>query len=199
VTAAGVLLAGGLARRMGGGDKCLTLLAGRPLLDYVVERLKPQVCALSINANGDPARFGAWGLPVIADTLGQNPGPLAGVLAGMRWALTHGYSDIVTVPADTPFIPDDLCVRLEQARRDAGAEIAIAASGGRRHPVVALWPAALADTIEHAVRDQDIRGVTEFLKSRPVAVAEFSVLPRDPFFNINDPGQLAQAERLLRA
>jgi molybdenum cofactor guanylyltransferase len=199
VSAAGILLAGGLAHRMGGGDKCLRLLAGRPLLDYAVDRLKPQVRTLAINANGDPDRFAKWGLPTIGDTIPQNRGPLAGVLAGMRWAAAGGHNDIVTVPADTPFIPEDLFARLDAARREGAAEIAIASSGGQRHPIVALWPAALAETLDHAVRTEDIRWVTAFLESRHVAVADFSTLPRDPFFNINDLAQLAEAERLLLA
>ena len=109
MSAAGIVLAGGLARRMGGGDKCLRLLNGRPILDHVIVRLAPQVPVLAINANGDPARFAAWGLPVIPDIVADNPGPLAGILTGMRWAAAAGLRDIVTVPADTPFIPANSC------------------------------------------------------------------------------------------
>ena len=135
-----VLLAGGLARRMGGGDKPLRLLGGRPLLDHVLDRIRPQVRAVALNANGDPARFAAWGLPVLPDPLPGNPGPLAGVLAGMRWAASVGAAYVLSVPTDTPFLPSDLVERLDAARRLAGVPIACAASGGPTHPVVALWP-----------------------------------------------------------
>ena len=191
-----VLLAGGLARRMGGGDKPLRTLAGRPLLDHVLDRLRPQVRAIALNANGDPARFAAWTLPVIADTLADNPGPLAGVLAGMRWAASMGAADMVSVPTDTPFLPRDLVTRLAAARHAAAVPIACAASGGRTHPVAALWPVALADALEAALAG-GMRRIDRWTAEHGVAVAAFDEGPFDPFFNVNSPEDLAEAERLL--
>jgi molybdopterin-guanine dinucleotide biosynthesis protein A len=193
-----VLLAGGLARRLGGGDKALRLLGGRALLEHVLDRIRPQVRAVALSANGDPVRFAAWGLPVLADALPGNPGPLAGVLAGMRWAAALGVADLLSVPGDTPFLPANLVVRLAAARRVAGVPIACAASCGRMHPVVALWPAALADSLEAALRDGK-RSVEHWAAAQGVATAAFDAAGGDPFFNINSPGDLAEAEALMRA
>lgn len=192
-----VLLAGGLARRMGGGDKPLVSLGGRPLLEHVLGRIRPQVRALALNANGDPARFAAWGLPVLPDPLPGNPGPLAGVLAGMRWAQAIGAADVLSVPTDTPFLPADLVARLEQARGAAGVPIACAASGGRTHPVVALWPAALADALEAALH-QGARKIDRWTAAQGVISAAFDETGYDPLFNVNSPDELAAAERLLK-
>jgi molybdopterin-guanine dinucleotide biosynthesis protein A len=156
--------------------------------------MTPQVRALALNANGDPARFAAWNLPVIADTLPGNPGPLAGVLAGMRWAAAQGAVDVVSVPTDTPFLPRDLVARLEGARRAAGVPIACAATGGRTHPVAALWPVALADALEAAVID-GMRRIDRWTAAHGVAVAAFDDLPDDPFFNVNSAEELAEAEQ----
>jgi molybdopterin-guanine dinucleotide biosynthesis protein A len=191
-----VLLAGGLARRMGGGDKPLRLLGGRPLLDHVLGRIRPQARAVALNANGDPSRFAAWGLPVLPDTLADNPGPLAGVLAGMRWAAALGAADVLSVPADTPFLPVDLVARLEAARRAAGVPIACAASLGRTHPVVALWPAALANALEAALVG-GMRKIDRWTATQGVAPAVFDAAGGDPFFNVNSPEELDAAERLL--
>ncbi len=191
-----VLLAGGLARRMGGGDKPLRLLGGRPLLEHVLDRIRPQVRAMALNANGDPARFAAWGLPVLPDTLPDNPGPLAGVLAGMRWAQALGVADVLSVPADTPFLPLDLVARLDAARRAAGVPIVCAASGGRTHPVVALWPAALADALEASLL-AGMRKIDRWTATHGVASAGFDETGYDPFFNVNSPDELQAAERLL--
>lgn len=191
-----VLLAGGLARRMGGGDKPLQLLGGRTLLDHVLGRIRPQVGALALNANGDPARFAAWNLPVLADTLPGNPGPLAGVLAGMRWAARLGAADVLSVPTDTPFLPADLLVRLDAARHAAAVPIACAASFGRTHPVAALWPAALADALEAALLD-GVRKIEAWTAGQGVVSAGFDPTGHDPFFNINSPDELHAAERLL--
>ena len=193
-----VLLAGGLARRMGGGDKPLRTLAGRPLLDYVLDRVRPQVRAMALNANGDPARFAAWGLPVLADTLADNPGPLAGVLAGMRWAASTGAADVVSVPTDTPFLPADLVDRLLAARLAAGVPIACAASLGRMHPVVALWPVALADALEAALRG-GMRKIDRWTAGQGVTAAEFAAEMGDPFFNANSLEDLAEADAVFRA
>ncbi len=191
-----VLLAGGLARRMGGGDKPLRRLGGRPLLDHVLDRVRPQVRAIALNANGDPARFAAWGLPVLPDTLPDNPGPLAGVLAGMRWAAAGGAADVLSVPTDTPFLPADLAARLEQARRAAGVAIACAASGGRTHPVVALWPASLADALEAALL-AGMRKIDRWTAAQGVVSAIFDESGYDPLLNVNSPDELQAAERLL--
>ena len=191
-----VVLAGGLARRMGGGDKPLRSLDGRTLLDHVLDRIRPQVRAVALNANGDPARFAAWGLPVLPDTVPDNPGPLAGVLAGMRWAQAIGAADLLSVPADTPFLPADLVARLDEARRAGNVPIACAASGGRAHPVAALWSAALADALEVAL-DQGIRRIDRWTEAQGVLSAAFDQTGFDPFFNVNSPDELAAAERLL--
>ncbi len=195
-----VLLAGGLARRMGGGDKPLRRLAGRPLLDHVIDRARPQVRALVLNANGDPARFAAWGLPVVADTVPDHPGPLAGVLAGMRWARrAHpGAACLLSLPTDTPFLPRDLVARLHAALAgDGAARIACAASGGRVHPVVALWPVALADRLEADVR-AGARRVFEWAARHGIAEAEFDAADGDPFYNVNVAEDLAAAEAVSR-
>ena len=194
---AGVILAGGLARRMGGGDKALIRLGGLSLLNRVVARLQPQVAALALNANGDAARFQTWNLPVLADTIAGNPGPLAGILAGMEWAAPrHEY--LVTAPTDTPFLPSDLVARLKAARDRAGAEIVVAASGGRSHPVVALWPVRLAAALRHALVEEGVRKAGEFIARYTVARAEFPVAPFDPFLNVNRPEDIVLAESLLR-
>ena len=190
-----LLLAGGKARRMGGGDKALRLLHGRPMLEHVIARIRPQVADLVLNANGDPGRFAAWKLPVIADAM-VDCGPLAGVLAGLRWTRTH-HPDITTmlsVPIDTPFLPPDLVARLQQVRAAASQPIACAASGGHRHGVVALWSVDLADTLEAALY-AGIRAVGAWAASQGLAIAAFEE-GIDPFYNINDAEDLARADRL---
>ncbi len=193
------LLAGGLARRMGGGDKCFVNVGGRPILDHLVERLRPQAACLIINANGDPHRFAQYGLPVAPNGLADHPGPLAGVLAAMRWSQIHRPEilDVVTIPADGPFVPRDLVDRLVSARVAAGAELACAASDGRSHPPIGLWPTHLADALEHAMVVEQMRKVDLFTARYRLAVAEFSSDPIDPFFNANHPDDLAEAERML--
>lgn len=191
-----VVLAGGQARRMGGGDKGLRLLAGRPMLEHVLARIRPQVGAVALNANGDAARFAAWDLPVLPDaTAGE--GPLAGVLAGMRWAAgMHPGAVLLSVPTDTPLLPPDLVARLRAARATSGAAIVCAASGGRRHPVIALWPVALAEALALALAGGG-RGVERFAGAHGLAAVEFAATPVDPFINVNDPAGLAAAAALL--
>lgn len=201
----GVILAGGQARRFGGGDKCLLPLAGRPLLAHVIGQLRPQLGRLVLNANGDPARFAAFGLAVIADTLAGHPGPLAGLLAGLRHAEALASSlpldkpaepsHVLTVPADTPFLPADLVERLIMALAEGRAEIAIATSDGRVHPVVALVPIACADRLEADLRAGTARRVEPWLRGFAVAEVVFSGDP-DPFFNVNTAEDLAIAESL---
>lgn len=196
---AGVLLAGGLARRMGGGDKCLRMLGGETILDRIVGRVRPQVDALVLNANGDASRFAATGLSVTPDTIEGFAGPLAGVLAGMDWARKHAPACrwLVSIPTDAPFLPLDLVAQLWSAVREEGAEMACAASGGRAHPVFGLWPMGLADDLRRAMVDEDIRKVDIWTGRYRLATVEFSTEPYDPFFNANRPADLEAAERLL--
>jgi molybdopterin-guanine dinucleotide biosynthesis protein A len=193
-----VVLAGGLARRMGGGDKGLLRLRRRPMLDHVLDAIRPQVGAVAINANGDVRRFLHWSLPVLADPVPGNPGPLAGILAGLRWArqTQTGATLLLSVPTDTPLLPPDLVARLGEARAHSGAAIACAASRGQRHPVVALWPVALADALAEALA-AGVRGVEAFAAPHGLAVAAFDAAPADPFLNVNQPADLAQAARLV--
>ncbi|MDZ5648841.1 molybdenum cofactor guanylyltransferase MobA [Nitrospirillum sp. BR 11828] len=198
----GLILAGGLARRFGGGegqavDKARLTLAGRPLLAHVRDRLAPQVAALALNANGDPARYRDQGLPILADDVPGHPGPLAGVLAGLDYARAHGpYTHVLSVPADCPFLPRDLAARL--VARAAPDGVAIAASAGQRHPVVALWPVALAAPLRQALVTEGLRKVGAFLARQPLAEVDFTAQPVDPFFNVNTPDDLAAAEALSK-
>jgi molybdopterin-guanine dinucleotide biosynthesis protein A len=195
----GLLLAGGLARRMGGGDKCLRPLGDRPILAHIIERLEPQLRRLVLNANGDPARFAGFGLPIAADSVEGFAGPLAGILAGLDWAACEA-SDcplVLSAPTDAPFLPRDLVRRLLAARQEEGAEIAMAASGGQVHPVVGLWPVALRADLRQALVEEDIRKVDVWTARYRVAVVDFAIGPVDPFFNANRPEDLAEAEALL--
>ena len=192
----GVVLAGGLARRMGGGDKGLVTLHGRPILDHVLERLRPQVDRIVINANGDPGRLAAYDLPIVADAVEGFAGPLAGVLAGMQWAAQNDAEWIVTAATDTPFFPRDLVDRFRQAVADKSADMACAASGGRHHPVFGLWPVALRDDLSRAMTADGVRKVDLWTARHRIAVAEFADRPYDPFFNVNRPEDVAEAERI---
>ena len=191
----GVVLAGGLARRMGGGDKPLRDLGGRPLLAHVLERLAPQVAGVAINANGEGARFAAFGLPVWPDTLPGHPGPLAGILAAMENSPAEW---VVTVPGDGPFLPADLVARLHAAREAAGTKLACAASGGWAHPPIALWPRALAGALRAAVEGGE-RKIDRWTATLGCSQAEWPVQPLDPFFNANTPEELAEATALLNS
>lgn len=195
---AGVVLAGGLSRRMGGGDKALRLLAGKPMLAHVLDRAKPQVGALVLNANGDASRFAEFGLPGVADSVPGFAGPLAGILAGLDWAAANAPDAefVASFPSDAPFLPRDMVRRLYDARD--GAAIAIASSGGRTHPVCGLWPVALRDDLRRALIDEDIRKVETWIARHKSVVVDFATDPIDPFFNANAPDDLARAEALLR-
>jgi molybdopterin-guanine dinucleotide biosynthesis protein A len=197
VNIAGVVLAGGLSRRMGGGDKCLRPLAGKPILAHIIERAQPQVAALALNANGDPARFSGFGLPVVPDGIADFAGPLAGVLAGLDWAAAavRGATHLASFAGDAPFLPRDLVARLAAAV-GAGSDLACAASAGRAHPVFGLWPLALRDDLRHALRVEGIRKVDQWTGRFRLATVEFPASPLDPFFNANRPEDLAEAERL---
>ena len=194
----GVLLAGGLARRMGGGDKSLAMLGGEPLLARAIGRVGPQCDQLILNANGDPARFKAFGLPVVADTVPGFAGPLAGVLAALEWVAANrrDVAWILSAPTDCPFLPRDLTERLHHARRDENAELAVAASGGRAHPVVALWPVALREDLRHALTVEKVHKVGGFTERFSLATVDWPTEPVDPFFNVNTADDLAVAERL---
>ena len=202
----GVLLAGGQGRCMGGVEKCLLALGGRPLLAHVVDRVRPQVGTLVLNAGGETNRFTAFGLPVVKDETAAGriepfAGPLAGLLAGLEWAAEHhpGADGVVSVPTDTPFLPEDLVDRLRAAREDAGAEVACAASDGRVHPVIALWPVAARFSLRKAMVEEGIRRADRWLARFRVATVEYPGEPVDPFFNVNRPEDLAEAERLLKS
>ena len=192
----GVVLAGGRSSRMGGGDKALKPLGTTTLLGHVLARFRPQVAAVVLNANGDAARFAAYGLPVVPDSVPDFAGPLAGVLAGMDWARANrpGARWIVTTAADAPFVPADLVARFLAARGDA--RLAVAASGGRTHPVVGLWPVDLADALRRALIQEGMRKIDRWTARYPIATVDFPIDRVDPFFNINTPEELAEAERL---
>lgn len=195
----GVLLAGGQARRMGGGDKCLRSIGGETLLARAIRRLQGQVGRLLLNANGDPSRFADYRLPVAADPLEGFAGPLAGVLAGLDWAAENeaGAGWVVTVPTDAPAFPENLVARLAGAVEAEGAEIACAASGGRHHPVFALWPVGLRAALREALIGRDVRKVDVFTADYRLAVVEWPADPVDPFLNVNRPDELEAAGRLL--
>jgi len=196
----GLLLAGGLSRRMGGGDKCLRPLGGRPVLAHIIERARPQVSALVLNANGDPARFAAFGLPVASDVIEGFAGPLAGVLTGMEWAAAHrpDAAWLATFATDAPFFPRDLVARLHAAIERGKADMACARSDGQDHPVFGLWPVHLRADLRRAM-EEGVRKVDLWTARYKLAVAEFTTAPFDPFFNANRPEDLAEAERLLKA
>ena len=198
----GVILAGGLARRMGGGDKGLLQLDDRTLLEHVIARIAPQVSNLVLNANGDPARFSDYELPVISDCAEDFAGPLAGVLAGLDWAAGQGEENIVTVAADTPFFPTDLVSVLADARAKAGTQIALASTQGavpgqHRHPTFGLWPVSLRDDLRQSLRD-GVRKVVAWTDKHGCASPEFPAIDYDPFFNVNTLQDLERARRLLR-
>ncbi len=195
----GVLLAGGLARRMGGGDKPLREIGGRTLLARAVERLRPQCAELIVNANGDPARFGELGLPVVADTVEGFAGPLAGVLAALDWVRDNrpGHDWVVSIPTDSPFLPRDLVPVLHDARERGSVPLACARSGEQTHPVVGLWPVSLAEPLRHALVVEDIRKIDRWTALHGVAEAVWPDQPYDPFFNANRPEDLLEAEAVL--
>ena len=195
----GVLLAGGLARRMGGGDKPLRALGGRTLLERAVSRLQPQCDRLILNANGDPARFAPLGLPVVPDDVPGFAGPLAGILAALDWTAANrpDLAHVVSAAADSPFLPRDLVARLHAAREAAGTPLACAESDDQAHPVNALWSINLRGDLRRALVDEGLRKIDRWTARHGVALATWPTKPVDPFFNANTPEDLAEAERLL--
>ncbi|MFV0386677.1 molybdenum cofactor guanylyltransferase MobA [Paracoccus sp. (in: a-proteobacteria)] len=195
---AAVILAGGRATRMGGGDKGARLLAGKSLHDHVIARLAPQCGPMALNANGDPERFAALGLPVLPDSLPGHPGPLAGVLAAMDWAAGLGLAGVITVPSDTPFLPVDLAFRLT-----AATGLTIAASrdrGGQlhEHPTCGYWPLSLRGDLRRSLKlgQRRVRG---FAREHGAGLVVWDDIPHDPFLNINTPEDLARAQAFVHA
>jgi len=195
----GVILAGGLSRRMGGGDKCLRLLAGRPMLAHIIDRAAPQVGHLIVNANGDPGRFQEFGLPVVADTVEGFAGPLAGILAGLDWTAGHqpACRYVASFAGDAPFFPRNLVARFLAAVHEKGADLACAVSAGQAHPVFGLWRVDLREELRNALVNEQIYKVDRWTARYKLAPVEFAATPHDPFYNANKPEDLAAAERLL--
>lgn len=196
----GLVLAGGLARRMGGGDKARIEIGGVTILDRVLATLSAQCTGIIINANGDPKRFADTGCTVIPDNVEGYPGPLAGILAGLDWlaAQNSGVEWLVSVPGDCPFLPDDLVERLHTARRKmgTGVPLACARSGEWRHPVVGLWPLALRTDLRKALVEEDLRKIEVWTARHGIAIADWPAEPVDPFFNVNTKEDAAAAERI---
>jgi molybdenum cofactor guanylyltransferase len=197
----GLVLAGGLARRMGGGDKALIRIGRQTILERALARLVPQVSGIVLNANGDPARFAAFELPVLADSVPDFAGPLAGILAGLDWVATNepDIEWVVSVPGDCPFLPRDLVERLHEARIAEGKSLACAHSGDWRHPVVGLWQVALREDLRHAITVEDLRKIEVWTARHGVALADWPVEPVDPFFNVNTPQDVEMATELAAA
>lgn len=192
------MLAGGLARRMGGGDKARIAIGGATILQRVLTCLATQCTRLVINANGDPARFADTQLPVVADSVPDFAGPLAGILAGLDWAALQmpQCQWLVSVPGDCPFLPKDLVARLHAARASAGASLACARSGQWRHPVIGLWPLALREDLRRALVAEGLRKIEIWTARHGVAIADWPAEPVDPFFNVNTPDDAAQAQAM---
>jgi molybdopterin-guanine dinucleotide biosynthesis protein A len=183
---------------MGGGDKPMRTIAGKTILERVIARLSPQCDSLVLNANGEPSRFAAFGLPVIADTVADFPGPLAGILAALDWMAKHRpeVKFVLSAAADCPFLPRDLVARLEEARAAQNAELAVAASGGQTHPVIGLWSVRLREDLRHALVKEDIRKIDRWTARYPLATVTWPTTPLDPFFNANTVEDIAEADRL---
>lgn len=194
----GVVLAGGQARRMGGGDKGLLSIGGETILERTLARFAPQCVEVVLNLNGDPKRLAALGLPVVADSVSGFAGPLAGVLAGMDWAheTQPDIEWIASVPGDCPFLPRDLLTRLHDARMTANKPIACAQSGDWRHPVAAIWPVGLREDLRQALVDEGLHKIEVWTERYGVALARWNDQPLDPFFNVNRPEDLTEAAKL---
>ena len=201
IKSAVTLLAGGQARRMGGGDKNLMMLAGKPLLQHVLDRVDFDGRPVMINANGDSSRYTKFGLPVCADVIDGFAGPLAGILTGLEWVVANHpeCTHMISLATDAPFLPFDLIARLEvglDARIDNGANIAQAMSFGQRHPVFAIWPVALTVALRRAVIDDGLRKIDDFTDRHQCITVEFTGEP-DPFMNLNRPDDFDLAQRIV--
>ena len=194
----GLVLAGGLARRMGGGDKALIRIGSQTILERALARLAPQTAGIVLNANGDPARFAPFGLPVTADSVPDFAGPLAGILAGLDWVAANkpDIAWVASVPGDCPFLPRDLVARLHAAREAENKPLACAHSGDWRHPVVGLWQVALREDLRHAITVEDLRKIEVWTARHGVALADWPAEPVDPFLNLNTPEDVVRAERI---
>jgi molybdopterin-guanine dinucleotide biosynthesis protein A len=194
----GLVLAGGLARRMGGGDKARIKIGGASILQRVLARLAPQCGRVIVNANGDAARFADTGLSVVADSVPDFAGPLAGILAGLDWAAANAPNIewLVSVPGDCPFLPKDLVTRLHEARATSNVPLACARSGEWRHPVVGLWPVGLREDLRRALVGENLHKIELWTAPHGIAIAEWPAAPFDPFFNVNTPGDAARAETI---
>lgn len=197
----GLILAGGLARRMGGGDKALIEIAGRTILDRAIATMAPQCDGIILNANGDPSRFARFGLPIVPDDVPDFAGPLAGILAGLDWAAAHrpDVPWIASVPGDCPFLPADLVPKLHAARDASGTPLACAKSGDWRHPVAGLWPVALRADLRHALVNEGLHKIEVWTARHGIAIAEWPDRPIDPFFNVNTPEDRARADDIARS
>jgi molybdopterin-guanine dinucleotide biosynthesis protein A len=193
----GLVLAGGLARRMGGGDKALLNIGHEAILDRVLARLTPHCTDVILNANGDPKRFARFALTVVPDDIPDFAGPLAGILAGLDWAAANTSVEwVASVPGDCPFVPRDLVPRLYAARVAARTPLACAKSGEWRHPVAGLWPLSLRADLRRALTDEGLHKIEVWTGRHGVGLAEYPDRPVDPFFNVNRPEDLAEAERI---
>jgi molybdopterin-guanine dinucleotide biosynthesis protein A len=194
----GLVLAGGLARRMGGGDKALIRIGKETILERALARLRPQTAGIVLNANGDPVRFASFGLPAVADSVPDFAGPLAGILAGLDWVAANrpNIEWLVSVPGDCPFLPRDLVAKLHAARITSGKLLACAHSGDWRHPVVALWHVALREDLRHAITVEDLRKIEVWTARHGVALADWPTDPVDPFFNVNTPEDVEKATQI---
>jgi molybdopterin-guanine dinucleotide biosynthesis protein A len=183
---------------MGGGDKPMRTILGRSILERVIARLAPQCDGLILNANGDPARFAAFGLPVVGDDVADFPGPLAGILAALDWMAAHRpkVKFLVSAAADCPFLPRDLVARLDEVREQRQVELAVATSGGQTHPVIGLWSVRLREELRHALVKEDIRKIDRWTARYKLATADWPTVPLDPFFNANTVEDIAEAARL---
>ncbi|MDG2474228.1 MAG: molybdenum cofactor guanylyltransferase MobA [Paracoccaceae bacterium] len=198
----GVILAGGLASRMGGGDKSLKLLGEKTILEYVIDRLSPQVTRVVLNANGDPQRFSKFKIPVIHDQTDRFLGPLAGVLSGLDWANDNGFNQIVTVAADTPFFPMSLVKTLCDSLSNSDSQIALATSNGKdskkiiRHPTFGLWPVSLRNNLRDSL-NLGVRKVVTWTELHDHVDVLFKIDVEDPFFNVNTYEDLDIAKRRI--
>ena len=194
----GLVLAGGRAQRMGGTDKMLIRIGGANIIDRVIACLAPQCTGLVLSVGEADSRSAADGIPAVADDVGGSAGPLAGILAGLDWAAANAAKTdwVLSAPGDCPFLPRDLLARLHGARSEERATVACASSGGRRHPVIALWPLALRRDLRRALAEEGLRKVDRFIARYAVAIAEWPTAPVDPFLNVNTPEDAAAAARL---